>query len=588
MSPLNLEKVDTYPLASRPSKVTAADFAAPPTAGASLREFLNTLPNILAVRSLRVASSLLPAVQRIVSKETFKEQIVPVMICLAVLLVYVSFPTKNYYWDGIEFALRIERTSSLNVSLIHPNHLVYNLVGYLLYRLARDLGMQVRALEVLQTVNSFLSALCAYVLFHILKISLRSTYLAATLTLLFAFSATWWRFSTDANAYVSSILFLLISFYLLLPARQPQPMLLALTHSLAMCFHQLAVIFYPVVVLGLFLQTPSLTLRQRGLLALRYSGVAFTLTFGTFLLCFYLQAGAFDVRIFANWLTSYSPEIGFTFNARNNLVFTLRGHARLFFGGRFNFLSGLMTPPIRLLTITLGLLVLALLGALVRRGKGREPNLETSRQHLARFRPLLLPAATWWALYVVFLFFWIPQHTFYRMFYLPAIILLAGALLSSLRASDESPIRWRAALAVALIALSNFLFLIYPYARVRAETPLFLAGRMKHIWTPGTVIYYATPNTDNTLFEYFNPATTWKKLDSIETEEFENELREIYRRGGDAWMDSSAIVRLMRSDKGVRLLAEHTGGRPGYKLNDPAYSVHFVQIFQRDKASGGE
>ena len=51
--PLDLEKVNTYPLASRPSKVTAADFAGVPTPGASLREFLATLPNILAVRSLR-------------------------------------------------------------------------------------------------------------------------------------------------------------------------------------------------------------------------------------------------------------------------------------------------------------------------------------------------------------------------------------------------------------------------------------------------------------------------------------------------------------------------------------------------------
>jgi len=53
LRPLDLEKVNTYPLASRPSKVAAADFAQPPSAESSLREFLRTLPNILAVRSLR-------------------------------------------------------------------------------------------------------------------------------------------------------------------------------------------------------------------------------------------------------------------------------------------------------------------------------------------------------------------------------------------------------------------------------------------------------------------------------------------------------------------------------------------------------
>ena len=53
MRPLDLEKVSTYPLASRPSKVAAADFAQVSRADATLREFLGTLPNILAVRSLR-------------------------------------------------------------------------------------------------------------------------------------------------------------------------------------------------------------------------------------------------------------------------------------------------------------------------------------------------------------------------------------------------------------------------------------------------------------------------------------------------------------------------------------------------------
>jgi hypothetical protein len=53
LRPLELEKVNTYPLASRPSKVTTADFAAALAADSSLRDFLGTLPNILAVRSLR-------------------------------------------------------------------------------------------------------------------------------------------------------------------------------------------------------------------------------------------------------------------------------------------------------------------------------------------------------------------------------------------------------------------------------------------------------------------------------------------------------------------------------------------------------
>jgi len=51
--PLGLESVNTYPLSSRPSKVAVEDFARPVDENSSLRDFLKTLPNILAVQSIR-------------------------------------------------------------------------------------------------------------------------------------------------------------------------------------------------------------------------------------------------------------------------------------------------------------------------------------------------------------------------------------------------------------------------------------------------------------------------------------------------------------------------------------------------------
>lgn len=53
LKPLSLDNVETYPLASRESKVTVTDFARPVTENSSLRDFLKKLPDILAVRSLR-------------------------------------------------------------------------------------------------------------------------------------------------------------------------------------------------------------------------------------------------------------------------------------------------------------------------------------------------------------------------------------------------------------------------------------------------------------------------------------------------------------------------------------------------------
>ena len=63
--PLSLEGVNTYSLAERPSKVSVDDFARPVEEDASLRDFLKTLPNILAVRTLRAVAAQMRRARRL-------------------------------------------------------------------------------------------------------------------------------------------------------------------------------------------------------------------------------------------------------------------------------------------------------------------------------------------------------------------------------------------------------------------------------------------------------------------------------------------------------------------------------------------
>lgn len=62
--PLALEKVRTYPLKSRPSKVTVADFARVPRAGASLRHWVDSVPRILAGETFRAVVDALEGARR--------------------------------------------------------------------------------------------------------------------------------------------------------------------------------------------------------------------------------------------------------------------------------------------------------------------------------------------------------------------------------------------------------------------------------------------------------------------------------------------------------------------------------------------
>ena len=386
-----------------------------------------------------------------------RSHIPALFIFIAIAAIYLSFPTRVYYWDGIVFAQMIENAPRLTPSLVHPNHLIYNFAGYLFYKLLRALGADVSALAALQILNSLLSALCACVMFSILRRTLRSFYFAICLTLLFAFSATWWKFSTDADAYIPSVLFVLLSFYLVLPGQKPRPLLTAFTFFLAMAFHQLAVFMFPVLALGIYLQDGPTTLTRRALNVVYFSVVATALIVVAYAGLFYLASGSSDVARLIRWTASYSPDADTSFGLWSNLQYSLRGHIRLFFGGRLNALSGLLNPFVVVLLIGLLAAVLFFIFEVVRNFRATRVRLET------RQKTVLLLLLVWTAVYVVFLFFWLPQNTFYRLFYLPALILLLGLALARVK-NARAGSRALAAFVIVM-ALANFLFLTYPSSR---------------------------------------------------------------------------------------------------------------------------
>lgn len=487
------------------------------------------------------------------------------LLFVAIAIIYLAFPTRAYYWDGIVFAQAIEDAVSLNPSLVHPNHLIYNFVGYIFYKLLRGFGFELRALTALQILNSVVGAACAGVLFAILRDTLRSLYLSVCLTVLFAFSATWWKFSTDANAYIPSVLFLLVSFYLVLPDRRARPLLVAVTFFISMAFHQLAVLMFPVLAIGVYLQEGgSRSPKRRALNVVVFSVVATTLIVVTYAYFFYLASGSLDVGRLLRWSASYSPDADTKFSFWSNLQYSMRGHVRLFFGGRFNSLRGLMNPFVVVLIACLILAVLWFIYEALKRlmtiGRSREVGLEP------RQKIVLLLALSWTAVYLVFLFFWLPQNTFYRLFYLPALILLLGLAL----ASFKGPRSWALAVFVAAVALANFLFLIYPFSHVEKYPPLVFALQMNREWPAGTVIYYGAENSDEQLVRYFNPGTRWKRLDP--------KSLELLDREPGAWLETTAIAQLASIPEGARWLESHVRKESLKELNDGAFKIRFIQI----------
>src|SRR3954452_6194716 len=79
---------------------------------------------------------------------------------LFILGLYLLLPTRNFYWDGISFAQTIENAAHWRL-LLHANHLLYNIVGSVAYH---AFGGRIRALYVLQAVNSGFAAAAFYLL----------------------------------------------------------------------------------------------------------------------------------------------------------------------------------------------------------------------------------------------------------------------------------------------------------------------------------------------------------------------------------------------------------------------------------------
>lgn len=490
-------------------------------------------------------------------------------------LLYLSFPTKNYYWDGISFASAIESSTRFNSSLIHPHHLLYNAFGFVVYRFTELLGFHFRAVEVLQFTNCILSVCCAFLLARFLQRALQSYFITAVLVAAFSFSSTWWKYSTDADSYVLSVMFLLVALNLLLAPGKVRSVPLALPHVASMCFHQLAVVFFPAVIVGIFLQ--KISLRERVRLAAQYTVIAASLILALNYLCFHLSTGLFGIVDFWRWLTLYvqGPNAySFNFDLLSNLRFTLRGAVRLFFEGRIKWIRGLVTVPVVLLIALLAGIVFTLVFRFIRFVATLKRPLNIAGPIYPELRPLCYVCGVWSITYLGFLFFWYPYFTPYRLFYVPAVICLLGVLLV-----QNERVRTSVLLLVAGMAISNFVFFILPMTHTEKYPPLAFALQMNESWSPTTTIYFATSNADNQLVRYFSPATTWRQINSEQS--IETELEQTSANGRTVWLETSLLDQLELSPKGSLWLSTHARLNCRRELNDGRYRLKFVQVALR-------
>lgn len=466
-------------------------------------------------------------------------------LLLLPLLFYLAMPTRNFYWDGVAFAINIEKRLPA-AYLLHPSHLVYALAGDRIYRLSQLLGFHGNALFLLQAVNGVLGGLCVPLFYKCLRLRHVPEDLAIPAALVFGFSATWWKFATDADAYVPSIFFVLCA-YVLLESRTFL-VLAGLAQSGALLFHELAIFFVPVALVRL---------RKSRRLMFTYAAIALAPVAVAYLAAYILVANDRSIPGFISWASSHSADSGFNFSPLTDAGLSLRGTLRMFFGGKLGDFAwdGISKATFAVLVAAAVLFFVQLWRAVRVGGTILWPT-----KHLV----------LWAGIYIAFLFFWMPQNTFYRLFYLPPLIALVATILPTTPAARSAA--W---LFVPVLFGWNFCFDLYPQSRPDFNAPLRFALAQAHTWPEGTPILYSRFHPDLWTISYFSRQAAWIGIDHVDIADLDRRLEYAQARNVTLWLEENAYDLIAADPDGLRWLSLHEQPSRLLEFKDERHDFRF-------------
>jgi hypothetical protein len=388
---------------------------------------------------------------------------IPWVLAIFFGLVYLLTPTKLYYWDGVVFAQLCEYGTPHE--LLHPHHLIYNLVLDIVYELLRMHFPGLRALPFLIVVSSIFGALTIYFSHMVFRTIFNREGLAVATTSFMGFAFSFWHFSTDASPYIISAFFPVLVAYLLLsmdnaPHPKARTLWAAFMFVVGMLFHQVVIFFY--LVYAFWMCVFRFKDRKKRFPAYARIILIFVPALITGIIYFELGYIFYQYSTFQDywlWITAYGRQSRWWYASEHSgilpfLIAIKLAHIKLFFYLdyiRFD-LFRLREPIgldifkkiiawISLITVFLVLLrgIIYLVGAVGRR----------------RFYAALL--LLWIAPYFVFFIFFTPMYEFYRLYYLfPLMAIFALGL----KGFFEKPLFEELDLPIRPNTLSGWVFIL--------------------------------------------------------------------------------------------------------------------------------
>lgn len=248
---------------------------------------------------------------------------------LAIVIFVVYWLTRAHYntFDAVSYANQIENLypTTHNLKwLFHPHHLLFNVSGYLLWKLGLVFKPTLSVLAVLETFNAVLATAGMVVFYRLQKLLIgRTKWLPVLVTLGVAFSFGYWICATDARVNMPSCFFLIIAAYAMIVALHSDSVyylkVSGAAAGIAVLYHESAGLFLAVGILAaFFLSTQIKTETQSRFSARSKCILNFAIPWAACVLFAYAVVAVLflhldTVHAVRSWMDSYS-ELGWWWN----------------------------------------------------------------------------------------------------------------------------------------------------------------------------------------------------------------------------------------------------------------------------------
>jgi hypothetical protein len=288
-----------------------------------------------------------------------------------------------------------------------------------------------------------------------------------------------------------------------------------------------------------------------------YAAVALAPVAIAYLAAYFLVANDHSIPGFISWASSHSADSRFNSSPLTDAGLSARGTLRMFFGGKLGDFAwdGISKAAFAVLVAAAVLFFVALRRAVRAGGAILRPP-----KHLV----------LWAGIYIAFLFVWMPQNTFYRLFYLPALVALVAPILPNTPAA-----RTAAWLFVPVLFGWNFCFDIYPQSRPDFNAPLRFALAQAHTWPEGTPILYYTFHPDLWTISYFSQQAAWIGIDHVDIAGLDRRLEYAQTHNVTLWLEETAYGLIAADPDGLRWLSLHEQPSRLLEFKDERHDFRF-------------